>query len=188
MKAFSLHTPLAESDLLPLQAGDQVLLTGRLYTARDTVHQRLAALLAKGLSPPFPLEGSVLYYCGPSPAPPGRVIGSAGPTTAGRMDPYTPALLAAGVRATIGKGPRSPAVHQAMAQYRAIYLAATGGTGALLAQTITEVLLVAYPELGPEAIYRLQVVDFPAIVAIDLAGRDLYREVRQLTVCGGTGC
>lgn len=188
MRTFSLHTPLAEADLLPLQAGDRVLLNGYLYTARDIAHQRLAAVLAQGFPPPFPLEGSVLYYCGPSPAPPGRVIGSAGPTTAGRMDPYTPALLAAGVRATIGKGPRSTAVHQAMGRYRAVYLAATGGTGALLAQTIIAVELVAYPELGPEAIYRLQVVDFPVIVAIDLAGRDLYREVRQQTVCGDTGC
>jgi fumarate hydratase subunit beta len=188
MRAAILRTPLAETDLMSLQAGERVLLTGTLYTARDTAHQRLAALLAQGCLPPFPLEGSVLYYCGPSPAPPGRVIGSAGPTTAGRMDPYTPALLAAGVRVTIGKGPRSPAVHQAMGQYRAIYLAATGGTGALLAQTIITVQLVAYPELGPEAIYRLQVVDFPAIVAIDLAGRDLYQEVRQQTVYGGARC
>ncbi|MEI6308104.1 MAG: FumA C-terminus/TtdB family hydratase beta subunit [bacterium] len=188
MIVFSLRTPLAEIDLLPLQAGDRVLLTGCLYTARDTAHQRLVALLNQGLSPPFPLEGSVLYYCGPSPAPPGRVIGSAGPTTAGRMDPYTPCLLATGVRATIGKGPRSLVIQQAMVQYRAIYLAATGGAGALLAQTIIAVELVAYPELGPEAIYRLQVVDFPAIVAIDLAGRDLYQQVRQQTVCGDRGC
>ncbi|MCX5976158.1 MAG: FumA C-terminus/TtdB family hydratase beta subunit [Coprothermobacterota bacterium] len=188
MKTTSLHTPLTEADLLPLQAGDRVLLNGRLYTARDIAHQRLAAVLAQGFPPPFPLEGSVIYYCGPSPAPPGQVIGSAGPTTASRMDPYTSALLAAGVRATIGKGPRSPAVQQAMAQYRAIYLAATGGAGALLAQTIITVELVAYPELGPEAIYCLQVVDFPAIVAIDLAGRDLYQEVRQQTVCGGAEC
>lgn len=185
MKVFSLRTPFADSSLLPLQTGDRVLLTGCLYTARDTAHQRLAALLDQGLPPPFPMEGSVLYYCGPSPAPPGRVIGSAGPTTAGRMDPYTPGLLAAGVRATIGKGPRSLAVQQAMVQYRAVYLAATGGTGALLAQTIIAVELVAYPELGPEAIYRLQVVDFPAIVVIDLAGRDLYQEVRQQMTCGG---
>ncbi len=188
MKTTSLRTPLADADLFPLQIGDRVLLTGYFYTARDTAHQRLAALLAQGLPPPFPLERSVLYYCGPSPAPPGRVIGSAGPTTAGRMDPYTPALLAAGVRATIGKGPRSPAVRQAMERYHAIYLVATGGTGVLLAQTIITVQLVAYPELGPEAIYRLQVVDFPAIVAIDLAGRDLYQEVQQQTVCGGAGC
>ncbi len=188
MRAAALRAPLAETDLLHLQAGDRVLLCGTLYTARDAAHQRLAALLAEGCLPPFPLEGSVLYYCGPSPAPPGRIIGSAGPTTAGRMDPYTPGLLAAGVKATIGKGPRSPAVRQAMGQYRAVYLAATGGAGALLAQTIVAVQLVAYPELGPEAIYRLQVVEFPAIVAIDLAGRDLYQEVRQQMVFGAAEC
>ncbi len=157
-----------------LEAGQLLLLTGVLYGARDAAHRRLAAALARGEGLPVNLAGQVIYYVGPTPAPPGRPCGSAGPTTSGRMDPFTPALLKAGVRALIGKGNRSPEVVAALKEYGGVYLAATGGAGALLAQCIREMEVVAYPELGPEAVYRLVVEDFPVVVAIDTWGRNLY--------------
>ncbi|MFH1731939.1 MAG: Fe-S-containing hydro-lyase [Planctomycetota bacterium] len=171
-----LTTPLSREDVAHLKAGDRVLLCGVIYTARDTAHKRLVAMLERGDEPPFGLDGQVIYYAGPSPARPGEIVGSAGPTTSGRMDPYTPPLLGAGVRATIGKGKRSPAVIEAMTERGAVYLGAVGGVAALLARCITACDVIAFPELGPEAVRRLEVKDFPAFVINDTAGRDLYEE------------
>lgn len=173
-----LTTPLDESQVLALRAGDGVLLTGTVYTARDAAHKRMAEALAAGRALPFDPHGQVIYYVGPSPAPPGKVIGAAGPTTSSRMDAYAPALYRAGIRATIGKGERSADVRRAIVECRGLYLAAVGGAGALLARCIREVAVVAYPELGTEAIRRLTVQDFPAVVANDAYGADLYEQVR----------
>lgn len=159
-----------------LRVGEQVRITGTLLGARDVAHRRLVAALEAGEPLPVDLVGQVLYYVGPAPARPGAVIGSAGPTTSGRMDPYTPALLAAGVRGMIGKGFRAPAVREAIVRHGAVYFAAVGGSGALLARCITAAEVVAYDDLGPEAIYRLTVVDFPAIVVNDAHGGDLYAD------------
>lgn len=185
-----LHAPLRPEDVDRLRAGMRVLLTGELYAARDAAHARLYELLTAappgagtptpatpGL--PFNLRGAVIYYVGPTPPPPGRVIGSAGPTTAGRMDRFTPALIRAGIRGMIGKGSRSAAVKQAMQEYGAVYFAAVGGAGVLLARHIKEVETIAYEDLGPEAIRRLWVEKFPVIVAIDRYGSDLYAMARS---------
>jgi len=169
-----LTTPLREENLRGLRAGDRVLLSGVVYTARDTAHRRLAALLDRGEELPFDLKDQVLYYAGPSPTRPGEVVGSIGPTTSGRMDPFTPRLLEAGVRATIGKGRRSPEVIEAMKRFGAVYFGAVGGVAALLARSVTACEVVAFPELGPEAIRRLEVQAFPAVVINDTAGGDLY--------------
>ena len=173
-----LTTPLSIADVEALRAGDRVLLSGTIYTGRDAAHARLIGLLEQRAPLPFPLEGQVLYYVGPTPPRPGEPIGSAGPTTSGRMDPYTPALLAAGLRGMIGKGSRSQEVREAMVRHRAVYFAATGGAGALLAQRIVGNEVVAYPELGAEAVAKLTVADFPAIVVNDCHGADLYEEGR----------
>ncbi|MGD2175625.1 MAG: FumA C-terminus/TtdB family hydratase beta subunit, partial [Candidatus Brocadiaceae bacterium] len=149
-------------------------LSGTIYTARDAAHKRLAEALDRGEKLPFDPRGQVIYYVGPTPAPSGKVIGAAGPTTSGRMDRYAPRLYEAGVRATIGKGPRSDAVRRALVEYQALYLAAVGGAGALLGRTIAEAEVIAYPELGPEAVRRLVVEDFPAFVVNDAYGADLY--------------
>ncbi|MDI3340849.1 MAG: Fe-S-containing hydro-lyase [Sphaerobacter sp.] len=175
-QAISITAPLDAATAARLRAGDAVLISGTLLTARDAAHQRLAAALASGEPLPVDLRDQVIYYVGPAPARPGAVIGSAGPTTSGRMDPYTPALLAAGLRGMIGKGHRSPEVRAAIVQHGAVYFAAVGGAGALLARRITAAEVVAYPDLGPEAIYRLTVVDFPAIVVNDCHGGDLYAD------------
>lgn len=167
-------TPLTAEQLRPLRAGDRVSLHGTIYTARDAAHGRLVRALVAKETPPFPLRGALLYYTGPCPARPGRCIGSAGPTTSGRMDPYTPLLLAHGLRGMLGKGPRSAAVINGIKQFGAVYFAALGGAGALLAQRIRTAELIAYPELGPEGIYRLTVVNFPAYVAVDTEGNDIY--------------
>ncbi len=180
-----LHTPLTTADLLPLRAGDAVHLNGPLYVARDAAHQRLIALLEAGKPLPFAPAGQVLYYMGPTPPQPGQVIGSAGPTTAGRVDRYTPALLAAGIKATIGKGYRSHAVRAAMVAEQAIYLAAIGGAGALISQSIVERTVIAWPELGTEAVQRLVVRDFLCFVVNDLAGNDLYEQGKA--AFGGKG-
>jgi len=159
--------------------GTQVLLSGVIYTARDAAHQRLVQALNSGESLPFDLSGQTIYYMGPTPARPGQVIGSAGPTTSMRMDAYTPQLLAAGVKAMIGKGSRSLAVREAIRKHKAVYLAAVGGIGALLAsQCIKEAEVIAYEDLGAEAIMRLKVADFPAIVANDMYGKDLFVRLR----------
>lgn len=171
-----LSTPLSIDDVESLQAGDRVLLGGTVYTGRDAVHQRLDRLIRSGEQLPFETEGQVIYYVGPSQPKPGWAVGAAGPTSSYRMDPYTPDLLARGIRGMIGKGPRSQAVKEAMKEQRAVYFAAIGGAGALLSQRIRSAEIIAYPELGPEAIYRLEVEDFPLIVAIDCNGVDLYEE------------
>ncbi len=157
-----------------LKAGKQLLLTGTIYTARDAAHARLADLMQRGEPLPFPLKNSIIYYCGPTPAKPGDAIGSCGPTTSSRMDPYTPLMLSAGVKAVIGKGPRSQAVKDALAQYQALYLAATGGVAALMARTVRKADVVAFADLGPEAVFRLEVVEFPVLVACDTYGNDVY--------------
>ena len=173
-EAIRLSTPLTADVAKSLRAGDAVLISGDLYTARDAAHKRLADLLTAGEALPLDLEGALIYYCGPTPAPPGRPIGSAGPTTASRMDAYAPLLYARGVRATIGKGPRSSAVRAALQEHGAVYLAAVGGAGALLAERVVAAELVAFEDLGPEAIRRLTVEDFPAIVAYDAHGRSAF--------------
>ena len=174
-QARKLTTPLDDAAIAALHAGDRVCLSGVIYTARDAAHQRIIECLERGEQPPIPIEGQVIYYVGPSPTPPGRPIGSAGPTTSYRMDPYTPQLLKLGLKATIGKGPRSAEVAEAMCRCRAVYLAAVGGAAALIASTVRECEILAYPELGPEAVRRLVVEDFPAIVANDIYGGDVYR-------------
>jgi len=171
-----LVTPLSEEAVRDLRAGDKVSITGVVYAARDAAHQRLVDLIRQGKPLPFDLQGQVIYYVGPSPARPGQVIGSAGPTTSERMDPYTPTLLAHGLKGMIGKGSRAPEVREAMVRYGAVYLAAVGGAAALIARTIKASRVVAYEELGPEAIRELTVKDFPAIVVNDVFGNDLYKE------------
>jgi fumarate hydratase subunit beta len=173
-----LQAPLTEDQLLPLYAGDEVVIEGLIYVARDAAHQRMAALLAEGLPLPFDPNGQMIYYMGPTPPKPGQVIGSAGPTTAGRVDRYTPALLAAGLKATIGKGYRSAEVRAAMVQHKAVYLAAIGGAGALISRSIRSREVIAWPELGTEALQRLEVNDFICFVVNDIYGNDLYEQGR----------
>jgi fumarate hydratase subunit beta len=173
-----LTTPLTEAGVLDLRSGQQVLINGVIYTARDAAHKRMVEGLERGEELPFDIRGQVIYYVGPTAAPPGRIIGAAGPTTAGRMDRYTPALLAQGLKGMIGKGPRSPEVRRALQEYKAVYFGAIGGAGALLAQCITAVELIAYEDLGTEAIRRLEVRDFPAMVINDCYGGDAYAEGR----------
>jgi fumarate hydratase subunit beta len=156
--------------------GTEVLISGVIYTARDAAHQRLIQALEKGEKPPFDLKGQTLYYMGPSPARPGQVIGAAGPTTSRRMDKYTPRLLAAGIRAMMGKGNRSPEVREAIKKHRAVYLATIGGAGALLSKSIKKAEVIAYEDLSAEAIMRLDVENFPAIVANDIYGGDLFEQ------------
>lgn len=162
-----------------LHAGDKVLLYGIMYTARDAAHKRIALSLAEGKMPPFELEGQVIYYAGPCPPAPGRIIGSLGPTTSGRMDPYAPSLIAGGLRGMVGKGQRTSEVKDAIVKYGAVYFVAVGGAGALLSLTVRESRIVAYPELGPEAVYRLRVEGFPVVVGIDSYGNDVYDANRR---------
>jgi fumarate hydratase subunit beta len=178
METKRINLPLSEEDIGRLRAGDSVRLTGSLLSARDAAHKRLIAALRAGEPLPVALRGETIFYVGPSPTPPGRVIGSAGPTTSGRMDSYTPELLALGLKGMIGKGQRSPEVIAAMIQYGAVYFAALGGAGALMARAIKRAEVICYPDLGPEAIHRMEVEDFPVIVAIDARGDDLYRQGR----------
>ncbi|MDL1971876.1 MAG: Fe-S-containing hydro-lyase, partial [Deltaproteobacteria bacterium] len=170
----NLTTPLSDEVISDLRAGDEVLLSGTVYTARDAAHRRLVELINKGAPLPFSLEGQIIYYVGPTPAPPGKVIGAAGPTTSSRLDAYTPTLLKAGLKGMIGKGKRGKNVIDAIKEYRAIYFVASGGAGALLSKYIYEVKLIAYPELGPEAIYKFKVKDLPLFVGNDIYGNDLY--------------
>lgn len=173
-----IQTPLPEDVVLRLNTGDRVLLNGALFTARDAAHQRLLQLIEAGKELPFDLRGNVIYYVGPAPAKPGMAVGSAGPTSSYRMDPCTPPLLDRGLKGTIGKGQRGPEVVRSMEKNKAVYFAATGGAGALLAKTMTASTLIAYEDLGPEAIRRITVVDFPVIVVNDCRGNDLYRQGR----------
>lgn len=174
--AIKLNTPLDEDTVRSLKAGDQVLLSGVIYTGRDAAHKRLCALLDEGRELPVELDGQIIYFVGPCPAKPGDPIGSAGPTTSYRMDAYSPQIIAeCGLRGMIGKGGRSDEVKAAMREYGCVYFAATGGAGALIAKRIRSCEMVCYEDLGPEAIHRLVVEDFPVIVAIDSFGNDLYQ-------------
>jgi fumarate hydratase subunit beta len=173
-KVIHLKTPLSSGDIEPLQSGERITITGILYTARDAAHRRLLELIEANKELPIPIEGQVIYYVGPSPAPPGRVIGAAGPTTSYRMDPFTPKLLELGLKGMIGKGRRSQEVKEAMIKHKAIYMAAIGGAGALMARAVKEARVLAYEDLGPEAIRELKVEKLPAIVVNDTRGNDLY--------------
>lgn len=166
--------PLSMEDRLTIKSGDYLYLTGTIYTARDAAHQRMWEALQNQEELPIDLKGQCIYYLGPSPARPGAVIGSAGPTTSSRMDKYTPDLLALGLVAMIGKGKRSKEVHQAIVKHKAVYFAAVGGAGALLSQCIKKVEIVAYEDLGTEAIRKLEVENLPVIAIIDVTGKDLY--------------
>ncbi len=167
--------PLTDDVIMKLKAGDRVIITGVIYTARDMAHKYMVEGHKKGEKPPFDLRGQILYYTGPTPAPPGRPIGSAGPTTSYRMDKYAPVLLELGLKGMIGKGPRSTEVKEAMKKHKAVYFAAIGGAGALISKAIKKAEVIAYAELGTEAVMRLEVQDFPAIVVNDVYGNDLYR-------------
>jgi fumarate hydratase subunit beta len=171
-----LKTPLSDEDVERLKIGDRVLITGVVYTGRDAAHKRLFDLLQEGKDLPFEIKGQIIYYVGPTPAKPGQVFGSAGPTTSYRMDAYSPSLIGRGLKGMIGKGMRSDAVKEAMRKHKAVYLAATGGAGALLGKRVKKAEVVAYEDLGPEAIRRLEVEDLPAIVINDVHGNDLYIE------------
>jgi fumarate hydratase subunit beta len=168
--------PLTDRTLEELRAGDDVLLSGVMYVARDAAHKRIIEALDQGKELPFDFRGQTVYYMGPSPAKPGQVIGAAGPTTSGRMDIYTPRLIAEGLKGMIGKGMRSKSVKEAMKKHRAVYFAAIGGAGALISKRIKKSEVVAYGELGAEAVLRIEVADFPAIVVNDIHGGDLYEE------------
>ena len=174
MEMKRITTPLSENVVEGLKAGDKVLISGTIYTARDAAHKRFIETLQEGGSLPIDIKGQVIYYCGPSPASPGRVIGAAGPTTSGRMDAYAPTLLSLGLKGMIGKGKRSQAVKEAIAKYKAVYFGATGGAGALLSKAIVAYEIMAYGELGPEAVAKLIVKDLPLFVINDTAGNDLY--------------
>jgi fumarate hydratase subunit beta len=175
-QTIKLRTPLKDSDLVSLKSGDKVLITGELLTGRDAAHKRLYDLVEEGKPLPVDVKGQVIYYVGPSPAKPGAVIGSAGPTTSYRMDAYSPTLIELGLKGMIGKGARSREVREAMVKHKAVYLAAVGGAAALIAKTIKKAQVVAYEDLGAEAINRLWVEDFPAIVVNDIYGNDLYEQ------------
>lgn len=169
-----LTTPLSDEAVRGLRVGDQVSLSGGLYTARDAAHKRMAEALAAGQPLPIPLAGQVIYYVGPAPARPGDIIGPAGPTTAGRVDLYTPPLLALGLKGMIGKGKRSPEVRRAMAQHGAVYFALVGGAAALISERIKQMTVIAYADLGTEAIYELVIEDLQMVVANDTLGGDLF--------------
>ncbi|HED23818.1 MAG TPA: Fe-S-containing hydro-lyase [Firmicutes bacterium] len=174
MEIKNIKAPLTDEDVAGLKAGDNVLISGVIYAARDAAHKKLVELMNKNEPLPIDLQGQIIYYVGPTPAKPGQAIGSAGPTTSGRMDAYTPQMLEHGMKACIGKGKRNQAVKDALVKYKGVYLAAVGGAGALLSKRIKASEVVAYPELGAEAIRRLEVEDFPATVINDIHGNDLY--------------
>jgi fumarate hydratase subunit beta len=169
-----INTPLTEKDILNLKAGDEVLLSGEVYTGRDQAHMRMKKSLGKGKELPFDTKNAVIYYCGPAKTPPGKIIGSCGPTTSSRMDAFTPLLLKQGLKAMIGKGGRSPEVRRAIKKYKAVYFLAYAGCGALISKYIQKVEPVAYRDLGPERIMKMKVKDFPLIVGIDAKGRSIY--------------
>jgi len=179
MAEYRLKTPLTDEDVEKLKAGDIVYLTGTIYTARDAAHKRLVDLIEKGEPLPFDLKGAVIYYVGPTPPKPGEPIGSAGPTTSYRMDSYAPILIKHGQKGMIGKGKRNEDVKEACKKYKAVYFGAVGGAGALLSQRIKSAEVIAYPELGPEAVRKLEVEDFPVVVVNDCYGNDLYEQGRK---------
>lgn len=178
-----LKTPITTADTEKLHIGDSVFISGIIYSARDAAHARLVALLKANKPLPFDLQGQIVYYMGPSPAGPGKPIGAAGPTTSYRMDAYAPELLAQGLKGMIGKGARNQAVKDAMQKYKAVYFAAIGGAGALISKCIRSAEVIAYPELGAEAVRRLHVENFPALVANDVYGKDLYEEGIRTYAC-----
>ena len=171
-----LQPPLNETDVRLLKVGDEVEISGVLYTARDMAHKRLCQVIDAGEKLPFPLEGAIIYFCGPAPARSGRVIGAAGPTTSSRMDAFSPKLIAKGLKAMLGKGYRGDEVRKALKKYGAVHLSAIGGAAALLSKHIVSAEVIAYEDLGTEAIRKLQVVDFPAIVAYDANGNSVYEK------------
>lgn len=176
MGTIHITSPIDSETIERLKVGTKVLLSGVVYTARDAVHRRLVQALDSGEKLPFGLNGQTIYYTGPSPARPGQVVGSAGPTTSGRMDMYTPKLIAAGLKAMIGKGNRSPEVKEAIKKYEAIYFVTIAGAGALLHKFVKKAEVIAYEDLGAETVWRLEVEDFPAIVAVDIYGGDLFEQ------------
>lgn len=176
MATVKITTPISAEEILKLKAGDQVLITGVIYTARDAAHKRLVELVEQGKELPFDVKDQLVYFVGPTPARPGKVIGSAGPTTSYRMDKYSPVLLDLGLRGMIGKGSRSQEVKESIVKNKAVYMAAVGGAGALIAKAIKSSEIIAYEDLGPEAIRRLEVENFPATVINDAHGNDLYEE------------
>jgi len=170
--------PFQTGVIATLEAGDLVQLSGKIYTGRDQTHRRLCALLDEGKELPVDLKDQLLYYVGPSPARPGKIVGAAGPTTSYRMDPYTPRLLQLGLSATLGKGARSHEVKKAMQSYGAIYLATFGGAGALLSQCIKSINVIAFEDAGPEAMFLFEIENFPAVVINDIYGRDYFDIIR----------
>lgn len=179
MAEHHITTPVTDEIIEKLLAGDSVFVTGYLYTGRDSAHKKLIDLIDSGKELPIDVKGQLIYYVGPTPARPGKVIGSAGPTTSYRMDSFAPALHKLGLKGTIGKGKRSEQVKESLKEYKAVYLAAVGGAGALISKSIVEAEVIAYPELGPEAIRKVKVEDFPCIVINDMYGGDLYQEGKK---------
>jgi len=179
MAEHRIETPVSDETIAQLRAGDRVFITGHLYTGRDSAHKKLIELVEQGKDLPLDIKGQIIYYVGPTPARPGKPIGSAGPTTSYRMDSYAPILHSLGLKGTIGKGLRNEEVKEALKKYKAVYLASVGGAGALISKSIEESEVIAYPELGPEAIRRVKVKDFPCIVINDMYGGDLYEEGKK---------
>ncbi|MCU0590935.1 MAG: Fe-S-containing hydro-lyase [Desulfobacterales bacterium] len=173
-----IRPPLSDDTVVRLAAGDRVLISGVIFTGRDAAHKRMVEQVEAGHRLPLDLDGQIIYYVGPTPPKPGMPIGAAGPTTSYRMDPYAPILIERGLKGMIGKGLRGDAVIAAMQRHRAVYFAATGGAGALISKTIRRAEIVAYADLGTEAVRRLEVEEFPAIVVVDAHGNDLYRQGR----------
>jgi len=180
MEIIKINTPLSDEVVEKLKAGDQVYITGVIYTARDAAHKRMVEALDKGEKLPFDIRNQIIYYMGPSPAKPGYVIGAAGPTTSGRMDVYSPRLMAEGMKGMIGKGDRSEIVKDAIKKYKTVYFAAIGGAGALISKCIKKAEVIAYDDLGAEAIRLLEVADFPVTVINDIYGGDLYQEGKAM--------
>ena len=176
-----INTPLTEEKIKDLKAGDQILLSGTIYTARDAAHKRLVELIEKGGNLPFEIKNSCIYFVGPTPTRPGEKFGSGGPTTSGRMDKYSPVLLDLGLRAMIGKGYRSDEVKKSIVKNRAIYFGAIGGTGAAISKCITKCEIIAFDDLGPEAIRKLEIEKMPLTVIIDSKGNDLYEMARKIS-------
>lgn len=181
-----IHLPLSDDDVENLKAGDIVRLSGKILVGRDAAHKRIVAAIKESGKAPFSIDNEIIYYAGPAPTPPGAVIGPIGPTTSGRMDPYTPLLLSMGLRGMIGKGKRTPEVLDAIKKYKAVYFGATGGTAVLLAASVKSAERIAYEDLGPEAVLRLEVSDMPLVVLADCHGGNLYesgpKEARRF--CG----
>lgn len=179
MAEHHIETPVSDEVIEQLRAGDSVFITGYLFTGRDSAHKKLIELVEEEKELPLDVKGQIIYYVGPTPARPGKVIGSAGPTTSYRMDSFAPTLHKLGLKGTIGKGLRNEEVKDSLKQYKAVYLAAVGGAGALISQSIVEAEVIAYPELGPEAIRKVKVKEFPCIVINDMYGGDLYEEGKK---------